>query len=422
MTDVRELSTGPGHPVRLTRAMWSRLPNSSTARATGQLVVGSVGAQVLVALTFGLVARELGRSTFGLLVVLFGIAAIAQDCLDFGTSLWLTRELAAGRIAGTAAVGVLRRRSALALAIGSVIALVATAVGVPWPLALSLLVYVVGALTNGGVYVRLRAAGLFRRVSILGAAERAVWLILVCGIVVARPERTTAVGLVVGAMGCVYFGTTRFGLPREAAAADDKRPTLRSVYRRAASFGVIGLSSDLQQLDATLVAPLAGLTAAAEVGIASKLTGPLTFTAGSITQVAFRTVAVGDDDSSAGARFAVRLATCFGLAVAALAPALPTIVVLLLGQDYRHARVAVFVYALGAAVSVVNQPLSAVLSAAGKERAVSRVVLVSVVTGLVIGTVAASSLGAAGMGLGYVVTQLAIASICWIRYKRDGLG
>lgn len=396
--------------------------NAAAVRATGQLVLGSVGAQVLVALSFGLVARELGRSTFGLLAVLFGIGAIAQDCFDFGTSLYLTRELAAGRIGAAAVVGVLRRRSIFAFAVGSAVAIAAIAVGVAWPLALSLLVYVVGALANGAVYVRLRAAGLFRRVSVLSASERATWLVLVCGIVIAKPERDLAVALLVGAMGCVYFGSTRFGLPREAAAPDESRPTLWSVYRRAASFGVIGLSSDLQQLDATLVAPLAGLTAAAEVGIASKLTGPLTFTAGAITQVAFRAVAVGDDMSRAGARFALRLATGFGLAVAAVAPALPTLVVLLLGQDYRHARAAVLVYAAGAAISVVSQPLTAILSAAGNERAVSRVVLTSVVAGLVIGAATASSLGAVGMGLGFVVTQVAIAAACLIRYRRHGLG
>ena len=393
-------------------------PQTSFARATSQLLAGSVGAQVLVAITFAVIARGLGRPAFGLVVALLGAGAAGQDILDFGSSQWLSRELAAGRLTGSVVRRLLRRRALLVAGCCVVVAAALVAAGVaPLPV-VATAAYVGAAVGNSGTHARLRAMGSFRRAAAHLVGERLVWLCLAVAVVASRPDRPTAAAGLVAAMAVAYLGSTLCA-PRLLAAVDPAAgPGLRTVYRRSSSFGLLGLSSDLQQLDATATATLAGVGVAADVGIASKLTGPVGLVAGSVSQVAFRGVARGGDEARLAVRSALRISTALAVAVAAVAPVLPLLVVTVLGQQYDHARVAIVVYTVGTAVAVLNQPLAGVLTAAGHDRVVSRIIAVAVVAGLLVGSLTVRSLGATGMGAGFCLTQLLIGGCCGLLYRR----
>lgn len=391
----------------------------SFVRATSQLLAGSVVAQLLVASTFAYAARELGRPVFGLVVALLGVGAVGQDLLDFGTSQWLSRELAAGRISTTAARAALRRRAALTCAVCTVGVTAAVAARAPLAPALATGGYVAAAVGNAGAHARLRAAGLFRRAALHLVVERLAWLTLAIAVVAAKPDRATAAAGLVGAMALAYGGSTACAPRVTGRPAADRGVALGQLYRRSVSFGLLGLSSDLQQLDATASAALAGVGIAADVGIASKLTGPVGLVAASVSQVAFRGVARGGHEADRTARTALRLSGGLGLLVAAASPMLPFLAVVVLGRQYGHAGSAIIVYALGTAVAVLNQPLAGVLAARGQDGVASRIIAASVVIGLVLGSLLVRPLGAVGMGIGFALTQLLICACCTTVHLRS---
>ena len=389
----------------------------SFAKATSHLLAGSVAAQVLVALTFAAAAQGLGKPVFGLVVALLGVGAVGQDLLDFGTSQWLGRELAAGRISAASARGWLRQRAAIVIAV-AIIGVAVAAFFFPLVVAIAAGSYVVCAVVNAGTHARLRAAGRFGRAARHLVAERLGWLILVLLVLLWRPGRETAAAALVGAMALVYVVSSLCG-PRERSVGDGPRLSLLGVYRKSLSFGLLGLSSDLQQLDASAAAAFGGVAVAAEVGIASKLTGPVGLVAGTVSQVAFRGVSRGGHEADRTARSALRVSGGLGLAIAAFSPILPIVAVAVLGDAYDGARTAIIFYALGTALAVLNQPLAGILTAGGSDRHVSRVVGPAVLIGLVVGSLQVRSLGATGMALGFCLTQALIFGACaWLYLRR----
>jgi O-antigen/teichoic acid export membrane protein len=186
------------------------------------------------------------------------------------------------------------------------------------------------------------------------------------------------------------------------------------------SFGLLGLSTDLQQLDATAAAVFGGVGVgvAADVGIASKLTGPVGLVAGAVSQVAFRGAARGGPEARDSARSALQLSSGFALAIAAASPLLPVLAVAALGGQYAGARTAIVIYALGTALAVLNQPLAGILAAGGSDRSVARVIGPAVLVGLVVGSFAVGSFGAPGMAIGYCITQVLIFVACVAMYRR----
>ena len=119
-----------------------------------------------------------GRPVLGLLVALLSVGAVCQDLLDFGSSQWLTRELAAGRVGHVRAFQLLRRRGALALVVCASLAVLAVRFGLSAIVTLAVAIYVVCAVLNAGAYARMRGAGLFRRTAVHSVSERFAWLVL----------------------------------------------------------------------------------------------------------------------------------------------------------------------------------------------------------------------------------------------------
>jgi O-antigen/teichoic acid export membrane protein len=391
--------------------------NPSFARSTSHVLAGGVAAQLAVAATLALSARGLGRPVFGLMVTVLGIAAVAQDLLDFGSSTWLSRELASGRLSLGTVRATLRSRLAFVAVVCLASATVAGVVGAALPLVAGVAVYVVGAVGNAGMHGRIRAHGQFRRSAAHTFAERLGWFGVAIVVVSLHPGRVWAAAALVGGMG-VSYGISSACAPRISADRSDP-VSLLTVYRRSRAFGLLGLSSDLQQLDATAAAGLGGVVVAANVGIASKLTGPVGMVAGAVSLVAFRGVARGGRQARDSARSALRLSAALALAVAAAAPVLPIVAVAVLGSQYGGARNAIIVYAIGTAFAVLNQPLAGVLTAAGHDRVVARIIGSAVVFGLVIGALLVRPAGAVGMAFGFVITQMLILGACSYLYRRN---
>jgi O-antigen/teichoic acid export membrane protein len=391
----------------------------SFVRATSHLLMGGVGAHILVAATFALVARDLGPAIFGLMVALLGIAAVCQDLLDFGTSQWMIREIAAGRLSIAGARGVLRRRTrAVALICGLAAGLCIFA-GAPALRTAATATYVIAAVANAGMYARLRGTGNFRRAAMHAVGERLALLLWVLVLVVVAPSREVAVAALIGGTGFLNWAST-LAAPRALtrSRASYGLP-LRSMYRDSRAFGLLGLSVDLQQLDAAATAPLAGVGVAATVGVASKLTAPAGVLAGAVSQVAFRGVAAGGVEAGRSARLAIKLSVALALLFALAAPLLPLIAVGVLGGEYRAARTAILVYAVGTTLAMVAQPLTSILAAGGHDRLVSRITAAAVVAGLLVGVSTVQSAGAPGMGLGFVITQLLILAACGFVHQRN---
>ncbi len=386
-------------------------------RSAAHLMGAGVASQVLVAVTFAVVARGFGRFALGEMVTLLGVCALGQDLLDFGTSQWIYRELAAGRLSPGAARAALVRRLGLAAAVSVVAGGVGVLAGAGWPVAAGCAVYVVAAVGNAGRHAQLRAAGDFRRSALHTLGERLVWLVVVLGLV-AWWNTPNAAAALVGSMGLAYAGSAAL-MPRSRtrrSALGGLR--MRQMYLSARAFGVMGLFSDLQQLDASAAAAVAGFDVAADVGVASKLTGPVAMLSNAITQVAFRGVAVSGALGGKASRSALRLSAALAAAVLAASPLLPTVVVFVLGSQYKHAGTTIIVYGCGAALAAISQPLLGMLSAGGHDRVVSRLVGASVLLGLAVGTATVRPWGPVGMGLGFLLTQAVIAASCAAMYRR----
>ena len=388
-------------------------------RSTAHLVGAGVASQVLVAVTFAVVARGFGRLALGEMVTLLGVGALGQDLLDFGSSQWLYREVSAGRIGRGAARSVLRRRLGIASGVSAGIASVAVLFGVAWPMAIASAVYVACAVGNAGVHAQLRAAGKFRRSAVHTMCERIAWLAVVLLLVLWWSHAADAAAAAVGTMGIAYGLSGLLARPVGSEHDGGSRVAIRQMYLSARAFGLIGLFSDLQQLDASAAAAIAGFDVAADVGVASKLTGPVAMVANAITQVAFRGVAVSGALRGRAARSALRLSAAVALAVLAAAPFLPAVTVFVLGHQYQHATSAILVYACGAALAAVNQPMLGILTAGGHDHSVSRAVAGAVVLGLVFGSVTVRPWGPVAMGVGFLLTQLMIAGVCLGMYRRD---
>ena len=391
--------------------------DSGFLRSAAHLMGAGVASQVLVAVTFAVVARGFGRLALGEMVTLLGVCALGQDLLDFGTSQWLYRELAAGRISAAAAQAALMRRLGLAAVVTVGAGTGAVLIGAGWPVALAGATYVTFAVGNAGRHSQLRAAGNFQRSAVHTLAERLLWFGVVLGLA-CWWGRNNAAAALVGTMGLAY-ALSALLMPRTGSAGYvGARLGMRQMYSSARAFGLMGLFSDLQQLDASAAAAVVGFDVAADVGVASKLTGPVAMLSNAITQVAFRGVAKTGSLGGKATRSALRLSAGLAAAVLAASPLLPTAVVFALGSQYKHAEATIVVYACGAAIASMSQPLLGILSAGGHDRAVSRVVGLFVLLGLAVGTATVRPLGAVGMGLGFLLTQVLIAAACAALYRR----
>jgi O-antigen/teichoic acid export membrane protein len=406
------ISQSPGVDGKKQMSFW---------RATSHLLAGTLGAQVLVLVTFVLIARSLGPSVFGRVAALLGIAAVGKDLLDFGTSQWLSRELASRRLTGSDARNLLRRRDAFVLTICLVACACALLWGAPWEPVAALAFYVGSAVSNAGGHARLRAENRFRRSAIHLTVERLVWFVAAGLVVLSKPVPDTASAILIASMGLAYLASTLL-LPRPVATTEvTGRPPvgLRALYRQSAAFGVMGLASDLQQLDASVAASLTSVAIAAEVGVASKLTGPMGLLASVISQVVFRDASAGGTHGRKTSRSALRLSGAVGTLILLVTPVLPFLAVSVLGSQYKHASAAIVIYAVGTAVAVLNQPLASILTASGADRAVSMLISGAVVSGLALGALLVDSRGAAGMGVGFLLTQVVILVGCTILHRRE---
>lgn len=384
----------------------------SYVRSTSSLLVASLVAQVLVALVLALVARQLGRSGFGIVVVILSVASIGQDLGDFGTSQWVCRELASGAIMASQAGRLLLDRLVLVCGVSLAAAALASAVGqVGWATALGTAVYVCGAIANAGMHARLRAEGRFRRSAIHIVVERVAWLCATAVLLRFWSDDPRKPATIVAAMG-IMFGLSALLASDRAPGATSRIP-LTLMYRRSAAFGAMGLTTDVQQLDVAAAAYFASAAVAGEVAAASKFTAPAGLVASNMGTVLFRDVAAGGNVAAVSKGSARRLALALAGLVLLCAPVAPLAITHVLGKSYEHARLTVVLYMLGRAVAVLNQFMASVLTATGRERPVTVVIIIAAALGLLGGVAFVGRWGSASLGLGFVVTQVIVAAGCF---------
>jgi O-antigen/teichoic acid export membrane protein len=354
-------------------------------------------------------------------LVVLSVASIGQDVGDFGTSQWICRELASGSLHPASARRLLRQRLVLVAAVCIVAGAGAIGVGhLSVLMTCGAAIYVCGAVSNAGMQARLRAEGNFRRSAVHVVVERLSWLCTTVLVLSLMTQMAHQAALIVGAMGLI-FGASSLLAPNRALMSR-KSPSVGVMYKKAAAFGVMGLATDIQQLDVGAAAYFASAGIAGEVGAASKFTAPVGLVASTMGIVLFRNVAVGGSVASSSVASARRAALAFSGLVLLSIPLVPVAVTLGLGRQYEHARLTVIVYMVGRAVAVLNQLTASILTAQGRERPVTAVVVTAAVLGLGGGVAFLGQLGSVSLGLGFLATQLIVGAGCAALVRRSSGG
>ncbi len=379
-------------------------------------IVLSLGSYVAAggsALTYLLAARALGPTLFGSLSGAIGLAIIVAAFGDFGVNGWTIRALARSPTSMDLFRETLTAKLTLAtlLALAWIVVALTTMEGSSLKLPVALLGgYVLSLVIAGTLMVPFRASENMTVVSIVGAVEKAValgvWLTMQAH--GGHGPEALPVALVVGGAASVVCAAVL--IPRRLLAI--AAPSLRQIldlWRSSYSFGMVGVSAQILRADVAIVSAVSGPFAAGVYAAPARLTSFLTVIPASFSAAVFPRIArsTGNGTSrrpelvGAAAMLALMVLLLGGLAVAA-----PLVVPLLLGKAYLASVGVLRIYLLVALINSANQPLLALLQAAGLEHYAGRAVMVTAAAGLLAIAAGARVGGAEGAAVGALFMQL----------------
>lgn len=361
--------------------------------------------QGLAAAGFVLLARELPTPAFGALLAFTGGVLLVTDACDFGSSTALARSIAAGqpdechpgKLMG------LKIRLAAALLIGSTLA-----IGLGSVLAAATLAFSASYLANVTALAYLRGLGAFFRVGVIAAIDKAallcaLLLLVFCG----RTPTTTAYLLAAAGTQALSCLLALRSWPRDFNFREWSPRALAAGRHYALS----SLATNLNQLYATIVAGVAGATAAALFAAPYRLASPLLLIGSALATVALHRGASGAATSAlmAPGRLlaGTSLAAIFiGLCAWWFGAALLGVV---LGERYGSGTQAVLAFSLIAFLfAAVNYPLTTLLQGYGQARQVALILSVVHISSLGAVTVGASVGRATGAALSVAAVQFVV--------------
>jgi O-antigen/teichoic acid export membrane protein len=270
--------------------------------------------------------------------------------------------------------------------------------------------YVLSLVVAGTLTVPFRASENMTVVSIVGAVEKVValgvWL-TVQGHGDHGPEVLPIALVVGGAASVVCAGLL---IPRRllTLAAPSFRQILE-LWRSSYSFGMVGVSAQILRADVAIVSAISGPFAAGVYAAPARLTSFLTVIPASFSAAIFprlaRSTSKGTSTRpelvSAAAMLALMVLILGGVGLAA-----PLVVPLVLGPAYLASVGVLRIYLLVVLVNSANQPLLALLQAAGLEHYAGRALIATAATGLLAVAAGGRLGGALGAAMGVLLMQL----------------
>ncbi len=389
------------------------------------LLISRVTSGLAQALSLVLLARAAGVSDFGLLVAWTGVFLVVVGVLDLGMSGLLLVEAAEGNRRLVASVLALNRWTSVAAALflGLVVFFFA-----PRNLTTVLLLLAVAYALEKNTDTALNYLLGTKRATVpaVSLMIRRVGTLAGVGVAIVIDPAYVALAyasayLVTGAIAQVQV---RAALRHDLRGIKSADSPLR-VLSKSVHFLIQNASGQLRTLDVTVVAVVAGPSAAGVYAAATRLANPLLLVPGVLHSV-LTPRAVGRGLHS-GRRIAhLLILTSIGCVLACLAvvPFAPEIVTLLLGPQYAGAELPL-VLALVAMVFVgFSTPLAGILQArrsAGVAAAISVAGMVALLVGVWLGSAAA---GAGGASVGLLAAGFAmwLALAVAIQVGADGRG
>lgn len=362
--------------------------------------------QVLYAFLITLVASRAGPADFGDAAVAMGCGGFFAGILDFGSTSYAVRELAAGRMTQVRYWDCLRGKLAVCGLGTAAIAVVGYVASIP-ELGVVAALTMVGRTLVMGVTVPPRAGRQFLRVAVVTLMERVsavlIFVLLFMGL---APNVITALwwSLGLGAAIASLVGLALAGVKAESL----RRFKLRNPWEGVAGYGTFSLAVSACTLD-VVVLGFAGTSAQAGVyGAVGRWTQPVQLLSQALSSTATPFIAGARSTRAAfesvrGSMWVLALgvATC-GLIVTLA----PTVIPAVLGNGYLPSVRVLSILTVGAALVVVNQPLATFLQSRGYDKFVGVCTIATVILQLVGVWLVASSLGAVGAALCFGLAQL----------------
>jgi O-antigen/teichoic acid export membrane protein len=385
------------------------------------LSIGTISAQGFTAIGFWLAARHSTPAEFGNVAAVIAIALMLSDLFDVGTNSVLIRDVAAAtnrvrqqqliaRLLGLKLIA-----GVLALIGWSTVNAVLLLTGHGSAAGLALGAFLACSVLTTTIAGALRGLGLLGRCAIVGTVDRAVMAAATAVLIVGADLEAPALvfGLSAGALVATVVGYAL--LPPDARGiALPTWTASRQLLRDGLPFGTVGLVTNLQRIDISLVRAAAGAPAAGLYAAASRLIQPLTAVITSTYLALFpRLSSLRESGRHGREGWRATRVTVVATIVAVVPIALlaKPLVRLVLGDPYAGSVPALRLLLVAVVLVAVNQPLMALVQAGGRAGAAAVAVFTGTALGLLALFLGAWTHGATGAASGVVVMQVVIAAL-----------
>jgi O-antigen/teichoic acid export membrane protein len=369
------------------------------------LATASGLSQLVQALLYILAARQLGPGRLSDVVAPVATGMALVGLVDFGTnSLWIRRS-ARGALTGTELGSLITTKILAITALVAVVACVGVGFGLPvnWVIAAPILVC---HLCVQSFQVPARSAGLAGYSSMVLLLSRLVGLALMGSLIGTGTDAGVALWVslcasdVIASVFLAAFSARRLGLRLGRL--------VRWPWRGSVHFGLSSLAASAGGFDVGILAVVGGPTSAGIYGSVNRWVQPFNLVASSFSMTVLPAVARTGSLHAAWVVFKPLLkftGLVFASAIA-LAMLAGVVVPLVLGPQFHEAVWVLRLLAIGAAFSVVSQPIIAVLQSLGHERLPSLALPLVVVLRLTAVLALGKQFGALAAGAAAVTGEL----------------
>lgn len=380
------------------------------------VVSGRVGAALIQAVTFLVLARSLQPELFGFFAAVFGVATVAQTVVDLGLSTMLIRERAANPKSPVIA-GILKLNDRLSLALSVLVGALLGALGAyvdqNYLLLLPLAIWI-GAERNADVWLGVAFADGDVRVNVSNILIRRVLtlVILISLSSLMSPLLAFALGAAAASLLSSLFAHRFVRARLEPYVA----VSLRRLLSESWPYWLNSLATQMRNLDVTLVAIAATSVQAGFFSAGSRLTGPLRILPTSLASVLLPAASRSNSSSIRRLIYLVIAATgglalIYGGAIFFVPFFLP----LLLGEGYTGAIPAVQIIFAGLAFAGSASLFGALLQGVGLKHFVANAAVVMTISCLIGVAFASSFAGAVGAAIGLSLSFLIQSVMLFIR-------
>lgn len=387
---------------------------------TVALALGTVVAQLLMAVLFILTARAMDPAEFGTVVTTIALGMVGAGLLDLGSSSYWIRELASGRTSLDELMPKLAAKFFIACGI-AVVSTVVSAILYPRFIAAGLLL--LSTSTIGTVLVPLRAARRTELVGLLTALDRlaAVSIYFTLTSIGVGPGDGLWISIVLGDFLLItYVSVTEFSRMIPAGLRHLSNP-----WGGARWYSLNAIGSSAAQLDLPLLAMFGGSTAAGIYGGVNRWASPLGLATLSFASAAAPYIAAQTAFRDARPELfrASRILLLVVIVSAGAIPAAPWLVVFLLGNAYAESAVVLQWLAGAVILNAIVSPLMVTLMSRQFDHFASVVLFLSVCAQLAFIAGFAGSMGAVSAAVGFFICQLlqlvgSVVSIALIARRR----